>query len=147
MYSNMDLKSNEQCKVCGRFANRGVSVDAALIRDGKILLIKRGAEPFKGFWALPGGYVEWDESVEDAVKREVKEEVGAAVTSLKLIGVYSVPERHPKQVINIAFLVDVEGEVKAGDDATECSWFDLADLPADLAFDHQKIISEAISLS
>ena len=59
-----------------KYVNRGVSVDGVIIRDNKILLIKRGNEPFKGFWALPGGYVDWNESTEEAVAREMMEETG-----------------------------------------------------------------------
>lgn len=137
----MQLKNNEPCPSCGRYANRGLTIDAIIVRDGKILLIKRGAEPFKGFWALPGGYVDWDETVEDAVRREVAEETGLMVTSLELIGVFSKPERHPKQCIDVAFAVETMGEPKAGDDAVEIGWFGIKNLPP-LAFDHEKIIRD-----
>jgi ADP-ribose pyrophosphatase YjhB (NUDIX family) len=139
----MNLKNNEPCQECGRYINRGVSVDAVIIKDGKILLIKRGREPFMGYWALPGGYVEWDESAEESVVREVAEEVGVNVDSWRLIGVYSAPDRHPKQVINIAFAVKVSGHPQAGDDALELKWYPLNDLPIQLAFDHKKIISDS----
>ena len=139
----MELKNNEPCPVCGRFNNRGATIDAVIIRDDKILLIKRGTDPFKGFWALPGGYVEWDESTEDTVAREVKEELGLTVLSCELIGVYSAPGRHPKQAINMAYSVVASGNPKAGDDALEFKWFLLDNLPDELAFDHEKIISES----
>jgi len=135
----MKLKNNEPCPECGRFANRGVTIDALIIRDDKILLIKRNAEPFKGFWALPGGYVDWDEKVEDTVKREVLEEVSLNLISLDLIGIFSDPRRHPKQCIDIAYFVEAEGNVKAGDDASEYKWVAIDNLP-ELAFDHKKII-------
>jgi ADP-ribose pyrophosphatase YjhB (NUDIX family) len=109
---------NEVCPDCGRFANRGVSVDAVIIKDSKVLLIQRGVEPNKGFWGMPGGYVEWDESTEDAVRREVNEETGLNVTNVKLVNIYSDPARHPKQVINIVYKVDVkDGEPQASDDS------------------------------
>jgi 8-oxo-dGTP diphosphatase len=137
----MNLKNNEPCSVCGRFANRGVTIDALILREDKILLIKRGAEPFRGFWALPGGYVEWDETVENAVKREVAEELGLSVKSLKFIGLYSDPKRHPKQCIDLAYVVETEGEIKTGDDAISYEWKSIQDLP-ELAFDHRKIIDD-----
>ena len=140
----MELKNNEPCPSCGRYNNRGVTVDAVIVKDNKILLIKRGNEPFKGFWALPGGYVGWDETVEDAVKREVAEETGLIVKTLEMIGVYSNPARHPKQVIDVAFTVETEGKPKAGDDAIEVGWFDINDLP-ELAFDHEKIIGDYLN--
>jgi 8-oxo-dGTP diphosphatase len=138
------LNTDEQCSHCGRFDNRGVSIDAVIAKDNKLLLIKRGLNPFKDFWALPGGYVSWDESVEDTVKREIKEETNLDVSNIKLIGVYSLPERHPKQVINIAFLAEkVKGYVKVGDDALDFKWFSLDQLPDKLAFDHHEIIKDA----
>ena|SRR6185369_10896059 len=140
----MELKNNEPCPNCGRFANRGVTIDAVIARDGKILLIKRGVEPFKGFWALPGGYVEWDETVEDAVKREVLEETGLTVKSLKLIGVYSNPRRHPRQCIDVAYAAEIEGEVVAGDDATEFKWESIKNI-SELAFDHGKIVNDYLN--
>ncbi|MDP1834026.1 MAG: NUDIX hydrolase [Candidatus Moranbacteria bacterium] len=138
----MELSNNERCPECGRFNNRGTSIDAMIVNDDKILLIKRGANPFKGFWALPGGYVEWDESAEEAVGREVKEELGVIVESSNLIGVYSSPNRHPKQVIDMAYVVTISGSPKAGDDALEFEWYFFNDLPAELAFDHKKIIED-----
>lgn len=141
----MVLSNNEQCPECGRFNNRGSSIDAVIVSDDKILLIKRGANPFKGFWALPGGYVEWDESTEEAVIREVQEEIGVVVESSKLIGVYSSPNRHPKQVIDMAYAVTISGSPKAGDDALEYEWFLLNDLPTELAFDHEIIIGDYLA--
>ena len=85
------LKNNEQCPHCKRYPNRGVSIDAVIIKNDQILLIQRGVEPNKGFWGTPGGYVEWDESAEDTVKREVKEETDLDVLETKLVGVYSSP--------------------------------------------------------
>lgn len=137
-----ELDRNEPCPHCGRFANCGVTVDAVIIRDKVVLLIKRGVEPHKGLWATPGGYVEWDESAEDIVRREVKEETGLNVKKLKQIGVYSSPDRHPKQAINILYAVDVE----PGDDAEDAQWFSLDSLPDKLAFDHKQNIAEAKKL-
>lgn len=116
-----------------------------IIKGRKLLLIKRGVNPFKGYWATPGGYVDWNETTEETVKREVKEELNLTVTETKLIGVYSKPERHPKQAINLAYLVKVEGILKTGDDALEAKWFSLNSLPR-LAFDHAEIIKDAKKL-
>ncbi len=128
------------------YNNRGTSIDAVIIRKGKVLLVLRARDPFKHHWALPGGYVEWDESVEDSVRREVQEETGLSVKELDLVGVYSAPSRHPKQTIAIAYRVEVTSSEtpKAGDDAAETRWFSLRELPNDLAFDHRRIISDAL---
>jgi ADP-ribose pyrophosphatase YjhB (NUDIX family) len=143
----IDLKRDEQCPHCGRFSNRGLSIDAVIIKNDKILLVQRAAEFDTGFWATPGGYVEWDESTEGSVAREVKEETGLNVTSTKFVGVYSSPDRHPKQVINIVYLAEVEkGEPKAGDDAQDVRWFPLDALPEKMAFDHKQNIADALKV-
>ncbi len=125
-----------------------LTVDAVAIRDNKILLIKRRYEPFKGKWALPGGKVECGERVEEAVLRELKEETGLDGEIVKLVGVYSDPNRDPRgHYVTVAFLVNVKGEPKAGSDAKEARWFDIEEIPWDeLAFDHEKIIKDALRL-
>lgn len=143
----MKLNNSEPCSVCGRYANRGVSIDAVIVKNGQILLIQRGVEPNKGFWGTPGGYVGWDESAEETVIREVKEETGLDVKKVKLIQVNSDPKRHPKQVINLVYLVEVnDGDIKYGDDALGAKWFLLDNLPEKLALDHRQNIEEAIKL-
>ncbi len=119
-----------------------IAVDGVLIKNKKVLLIKRKKEPFKGKWALPGGFVEYGERVEDAIIREFEEEVGMKAKIKKLIGVYSDPDRDPRgHVISIVFWLEAEGEPKAGDDAMEAKFFNLNDLPP-LAFDHKKILCD-----
>ena len=138
---------NEPCPECGNFTNRGLSIDAVIIKDKKILLIKRGLDPYKGFWATPGGYVGWDETIEETVKREVKEETCLDVSNLIFVGVYSSPKRHPKQVINVVYLVEVKnGKVRVSDDAVDARWFSINKIPNELAFDHRKNIKNALNL-
>ena len=134
------------CPSCGNFTNRGLSVDAVVVRNGKVLLIKRAKEPFKGYWGTPGGYVGWDETIEEAVSRELKEETGLIVTTVKFVRYSSSPERHPKQVINFVYFVEADGDPIASDDALEFVWFDLNNLPENLAFDHAENIAMAIKL-
>ena len=122
----------------------GVAVDGVLIKNKKILLIKRGNEPFKNKWALPGGFVEYGERVEEAIVREFKEETGINVRIKKLFGVFSDPDRDPRgHVISIVFLLESDDEPRAGDDAIDARFFDLDNLP-ELAFDHKKIIEEVM---
>ena len=119
-----------------------IAVDGIITKDGKILLIKRKNEPFKGKWALPGGFVEYGERVEEAVLREIKEETGLDAKIKKLLGVYSDPNRDPRgHTISIVFILEAEGEAKGGDDAEEAKFFDLKKLPS-LAFDHKKIVDD-----
>lgn len=125
---------------------RSIASDTVLIEKGKILLIKRGNEPFKDMWALPGGRVENNETTEECAIREMKEETGLQVKIIKLIGVYSDPKRDPRGIVSVAYLVKrISGSLKSGDDAKEAKWFELVNLPK-LAFDHEKIIKNVIIL-
>jgi 8-oxo-dGTP diphosphatase len=123
---------------------RPFACDAVLIENGRILLIKRAAEPFKGMWAVPGGRIEDDETAEECLVREMQEETGLRVMPVKMTGLYSDPRRDPRLVIAAAYLVRrVGGREKAGDDAGETKWFALNDLP-ELCADHGKIVADAI---
>lgn len=86
--------------------------------------------------------MEWDETLEETAAREVREETGLRVTSLRMINVYSDPARHPRQVVNVAFVAETTGDPVAGDDIQEIKWVPLDEVPDDLAFDHNKIIAE-----
>ncbi len=120
-----------------------ITVDGILVEDEKILLVKRGREPFKDMYALPGGFVEYGERTEDAIVREMEEETGLKTEVLGLFGVYSDPERDPRDhTITVVYeLRKLGGELKGGDDATCAAMFPLNALP-ELAFDHAKIIEE-----
>ncbi|MDT0641736.1 NUDIX hydrolase [Zunongwangia sp. F363] len=111
----------------------------------KVLLVKRKNDPFKEQWALPGGFMEDGEELEDAAKRELKEETGVDVKSMEQIKAFGKPGRDPRgRMISIAFLSRIfcEEDLKAGDDAGEAKWFELDKLP-ELAFDHDEIIKAA----
>ena len=120
-----------------------LTVDGIILYHKKILLIKRKNNPFKGLWALPGGFVNYGENVEDAVVREVKEETGLTTKTKALFGVYSDPTRDPRgHAISIIYrLSTIGGKLKGGDDAAEACFFDMNELPK-LAFDHNKIIMD-----
>ena len=137
-------EDHEPCPHCGRFKNRGVSIDAVILRNNKVLLIKRRNSPFKGMWALPGGYVEFNENANETIKREVKEETNLDVVTSELSDVYTDPKRDPRSTISLAYVVKATGNTKPGDDASEVEWFKLDKLPK-LAFDHEQIITECTS--
>ena len=123
---------------------RPFACDMVLFERGKVLLIKRGKEPFLGKWALPGGRIEDEETAEQCAKREMKEETGLDVSIIRLIGVYSDPKRDPRGIISAAYVVrKTGGKLKPGDDASECAWFGIDALPS-LAFDHNQIINDAL---
>ena len=119
-------------------------VDVVIPSERGVVLIRRASEPFAGQWALPGGFVELGETVEEAAAREVAEETGLAVEVARLIGVYSEPERDPRgHNVSVAFLVRVfSGELAAASDAAEVAVLDPASV--ELAFDHWKIIEDAL---
>jgi 8-oxo-dGTP diphosphatase len=140
-----------------------VTVDAAVFRivkkDTQILLIKRGHQPYKDCWALPGGFIEMDEELEDAAVRELKEETGLADIKLEQLRTYGTVGRDPRgRQISVVFWGIAKGEetpalsnesknggeLKAGDDAAEAKWFFIKKLPVKMGFDHRKIIQDAI---
>lgn len=124
---------------------RPFACDGVLIENGRILLINRAKEPDLGKWAIPGGRIEENETAEECLKREFKEETGLDVEPVKLIGIYSDPKRDPRKIIGAAYIVKrIGGEIKAGDDAGEAKWFRIEELPAELAFDHREILKDAI---
>ena len=127
-----------------------ITVDSVIFftdNSGKyILLIQRNNDPFKSRWALPGGFLEEKETLEEGARRELLEETGIQINSMKEIGIFADPERDPRgRVISIAFagFAETKEELKAGDDAGAAEWFELKDLPQ-LAFDHLEIIETAI---
>lgn len=127
------------------YKSPSITADGILIKNQQILLVKRKNQPFKGKWALPGGFVEYGEKTEDTVIREVLEETGLKTKINHLAGVYSDPDRDPRgHTITVAYILDIiGGELVAGDDASDVKFFNVKELP-DLSFDHSKIINEVL---
>ncbi len=132
------------------FPHPAVTVDVVVltIRDGtlKLLLIRRGGEPFAGAWALPGGFVRPDESLDDAARRELAEETGVSGVYLEQLYSFGRPDRDPRErVITVAYYALVPSErleLRAATDAEAVGWFGLDALPP-LAFDHAEIVALA----
>ncbi len=122
-----------------------LTVDAVWLDRGRVLLVRRGRPPFRGRWAFPGGFVAPQETVEQAVARELLEETGLRARPVRLVGVYSGPDRDPRQpTATVAFLM--RGRVatpSAGDDAALAAWLPLRDARR-LAFDHGRILRDAL---
>lgn len=141
-----DADPRGPCSVCGRWPNRSVTVVAVIVRGDQVALIRRGGEPERGKLALPGGYMERDETAVEACARETLEETGLVVRPHTLIGVYDDPARSPAQTVSLAYLVEVAGGALApGDDAAEAFWWPLSDAPP-LTFDHARILADAWAL-
>jgi 8-oxo-dGTP diphosphatase len=136
MPATQDIKVAVDAVVFGYTSKEGLSV----------LLIKRNIDPFKNNWALPGGLVGNDESLEDAVQRELKEETGISINYLEQLYSFGKPGRDPRnRVISITYygLVKPEAfEIHAATDAAEAAWFNIKKIPS-LAFDHDSIIIAA----
>lgn len=119
------------------------AADGLLIdKNGKIVLIQRKGDTFYNFWAIPGGVVEEDETIEEALIREMKEETGVDVEPKEILGIFSDPERDPRgRVISTVFICDYSGALRAGSDAGRirvCTVNEALEL--DLAFDHHFVI-------
>ncbi len=134
------------------FPRPAVTVDIIIFRlsdnNPEVLLIKRGNDPYKGHWALPGGFVDKDEPLEIAAARELKEETGLTDILLTQMHTFGNPGRDPRghtvSVVYVGYLTD-ESTARAGDDAAAAEWFKTDELP-DLAFDHDVVVEMAESI-
>ncbi|MDO4191334.1 MAG: NUDIX hydrolase [Bacteroidales bacterium] len=134
---------------CYKYPRPAVTADCVVItREAapQVLLIERGNNPYKGYWAFPGGFMEMDETIEQCAIRELKEETGMAVDNGIQIGCYSKIDRDPRgRTLTVAFLIIIDKPVKVEgfDDAAKAAWFPISSLPK-LAFDHDDIIADAL---
>lgn len=139
----------EKAKYSYKYPHPSVTTDCVIFGfDGsrlKVLLVERGVEPFKGKWALPGGFLRMDESAEQGALRELQEETGLKTAYIKQFHTFTDPDRDPRErVITIAYYALVRlQDVVAGDDAARAGWFALDEVPS-LAFDHDRILRTAI---
>ncbi|HEY6873880.1 MAG TPA: NUDIX hydrolase [Geobacteraceae bacterium] len=133
------------CPKCGAevksYLNPFPAVDIIIEVSGGIVLIERKNEPLG--WALPGGFVDYGESLEQAAVREAREETTLSIVNLRLLGCYSDPQRDPRQhVISTVYVARGEGMPRADDDAAKVAVFPLSALPEPLCFDHHKILDD-----
>jgi 8-oxo-dGTP diphosphatase len=135
-----------------KYPRASLTVDAIVFVKGKdktfVLLIERGHDPFKQKWALPGGFIEMDETLEQACKRELYEEAGLKVEHLTQFKTYDAVDRDPRgRTISVIHFTELNEKrpVKGGDDAARAEWFSVDSLP-ELAFDHQLILDEFFNI-
>ena len=145
----MSAGNEKKCPHCGQiletYNNPALTVDV-IIESGtsdtkEFILIKRKNPPYG--WALPGGFVDYGESTETAAIREAREETNLDVTIIRLLGVYSKPDRDPRgHTVSVVYVVTGEGEAKARDDAAELEVYSADNLPGNIVFDHREIIAD-----
>lgn len=134
-----------------KYERPSVTVDVVMMslrhRDLQVLLVKRRSWPFEGMWAIPGGFINMDESLEEAAKRELQEETGVQDVYLEQLYTFGDPGRDPRtRVITVVYFALLDSDrlqVKAADDAADVGWFSVYQLPS-LAFDHDKILHYAL---
>lgn len=144
----MPTKSSISCPSCGhkieQYKNPVPTVDIIIEYESGIVLIRRKNPPHG--WALPGGFVDYGETVEHAAQREAGEETGLIVRNVRMFHVYSDPERDPRQhTITTVFVAEASGTLNAGDDAEGAGVFTESTMPERIAFDHSKIITDYYS--
>jgi len=137
-----DSRFRQICTVCGRvdYRNAKPCAGALVERRGRLLLVKRAIEPYRGYWDIPGGFLEVDEHPEAGAVREVREETGLSVKPTALFGIYLGRYRHgggENHCLNIYYTAQVVGGTEEpGDDAATLRWFPPDRLPGEIAFDH-----------
>jgi 8-oxo-dGTP diphosphatase len=136
-------------KYCYEYPRPAVTVDILIVtksRKRRILLVRRKNQPFAGMWALPGGFVNMDEALDDAARRELYEETGIEAGELEQLHTFGDVARDPRgRTISVAYLAEVDARLlkpRAADDAAEVAWYNLTNLPP-LAFDHATILALA----
>lgn len=139
-----------------QYRNPALTVDGVVLLNGveevpgdhySVLLIERGNEPFKGRYALPGGFVDYGEDIEEAIHREIAEETGLTGLPFRQFLTFGAPGRDPRghtvSVVYVAVLIGKAPQVTGGDDAASAAWFPVKKLP-DLAFDHAHILGKVL---
>lgn len=147
----MTKRAQSKKQHCYDYPRPAVTVDIILFRRERtgrleVLLIQRGREPFRDHWAFPGGFVDRDESLEDAAARELKEETELEGIGFHQLGAFGDPGRDPRgHTVSVAYTAVLEGvyEPVAADDAQAAAWHPINRLP-ELAFDHEKILRIAV---
>jgi len=134
------------CDCCGRYNSRNSVGHALVIQKNKVLMVLRAHDPMSGFWGLPGGYIDWDETLEECALRELQEKTGYIGKNPVLFGIYSGSKRDQdgRQNVGIVYLVDQFSADTATtpEEILDVTWFDLDKLPEKIAFDHRQIIED-----
>jgi ADP-ribose pyrophosphatase YjhB (NUDIX family) len=141
-----DHKERKLCPKCGfvDFHNPAPAAGAIVVKDGKLLLVKRAAEPYKDAWCIPAGFMEWDESPSHCARRELMEETGLDISVEEIFNVYSGSDDPRINAVLILYFCSVTGgTAKAGDDASDLRYFGANEIPSNIAFQaHRQAIAD-----
>lgn len=142
------ISKGEFCSHCGRYNARNSTATILVINShNQVLLIKRKRDPQAGWWAMPGGYLDWNETLADCAKRELKEETGLTVNTVELVGLYDALDRDKdgRQNIDHCYVgkvIEPFTLIKHPDEVEAAVWFDFNQLPDNIAFDHRQMIED-----
>lgn len=147
------MEENAQTYDPSKYESPSVTVDVVIFtlieRQLHVLLVRRKRWPYEGYWAIPGGFIEMRESLEDAARRELEEETGVRDVYVEQLFTFGDPGRDPrKRVISVAYIALVRADtqhLRASEESHEVRWFPVSELPEQLAFDHEQILDYAIS--
>jgi 8-oxo-dGTP diphosphatase len=135
-----------------KYDRPSVTVDVVIFtlleRELNVLLVQRKRWPYEGYWAIPGGFINMDESLDSAARRELEEETGVRDVYLEQLYTFGNPRRDPRtRVISVAYFALVSSDtqsIRSSDESTEVRWFPIRRLPGQLAFDHEAILASAM---
>ncbi|MCK4968013.1 MAG: NUDIX hydrolase [Candidatus Aenigmarchaeota archaeon] len=136
------MVTSRKCSIQKRFPR--LAVDGIITKNKEILLVKRNVYPFRGYWTLPGGHIEYGETVEQAIGREIKEELNLTIKIKQLIGIFSGPRRDPRyHLISISYWLQIiSGNIRLNQEANQFAYFPLNKLPPKIGADHRQIIEQ-----
>ncbi len=145
----IENRQRKVCSSCGWIAyDNPLPCAAAFVRNskGEVLLVKRGVEPGKGEWGLPSGFMEIDETPEEACLRELEEETGLRGKINRLIGVYAQDSLTYRRVLIIGYEVKAQGRPRPGSDSVEVRYFPPEDLPPIVFLSHRRLVEDGLNL-
>ena len=144
-YPTGKIEKGQWCDCCARFNTRNITCSGISVINHQILMILRRQNPQKGWWALPGGYLDWDETIEACIVREFTEETGYQAKPNRLLGIYSRPDRDPdgRQNVDCCFELKLSRQTHQPDhEVAQLKFFPLNQLPEKIAFDHRQMITD-----
>ncbi len=143
-YKKIDGRDRLSCSKCGfvLWSNPKPVVSLLINKGDEVLLVQRAKEPLYGYWCLPGGFLEYEESPQVGLMRELKEELGSEVSIETLIGIYQI-DNDPRGIhLDIIYSGKMEGKIKQNEELSDCKFFNINRLPEKIAYKHREAIRD-----